>query len=121
MHGVERAVELARLAELHVIGGERGAERAAGVAGRRLDPDALELAVAQDLAVGDAVERDAAGQAQVLDAVGAATRSRVMRSMISSVTFCTEAARSMSRWVSGSLSCRARAAEQLRRTCATSS
>ena len=52
-------------AELQVIGGERRADRAAGIAGRRLDPDALEVAVAQHLAVGDAVERDAAGEAQI--------------------------------------------------------
>ena len=62
------AVDLTRTAEMQVVGGERGTERAAGVAGRRLHPDALELAVAQDLAVGDAVERDAAGQAQIADA-----------------------------------------------------
>ena len=66
---------LPRLALEQVVGGERGAERAAGVARRRLDPDALERAVAQDLAVGDAVERDAAGEAQVL-LPGLARRAR---------------------------------------------
>ncbi len=74
-HRVARAVRLARLAEVHVVGGERRAERAAGVARRRLDPDALEGAVAQQLAVGDAVERDAAGEAEVLLA-GLAARAR---------------------------------------------
>ena len=44
------------------------AERAAGVAGRRLNPDVLERPFAQDAAVADAVERHAAGQAQVLHA-----------------------------------------------------
>ena len=51
-----------------MIGRERGAERAAGVARRRLHPNPFELAVADDLSVGDAVERDAAGQAQMLGA-----------------------------------------------------
>ena len=67
-HAVELAVEHARAALEPVIGAERRADRAAGVAGRRLHPDALELAVAQHLAVGHAVERDAAGEAQVLRA-----------------------------------------------------
>ena len=58
--------ELARPVLEQMVGGQRRAERAAGIARGRLDPDPLELAVAQDLAVGDAVQRDAAGQAQVL-------------------------------------------------------
>ena len=44
---------------------ERRAERAAGIAGRRLDPDVVERALAQQLAVGHAVQRDAAGQAEI--------------------------------------------------------
>ena len=68
VHAVARAVQLPRLVLEQVIGGERRPERAAGVAGRRLDPDPLEGAVAQDLAVGDAVERDAAGQAEIASA-----------------------------------------------------
>ena len=48
-----------------MIGGEGRAQRAAGIAGGGLDPDVVEAPVAQDLAVGDAVQRDAAGQAQV--------------------------------------------------------
>ncbi len=55
----------ARLILEHVVGAQRRADRAAGVARRRLDPDAVETAVAQDLAVRDAVERDAARQAQL--------------------------------------------------------
>jgi hypothetical protein len=51
---------------MDMIGGERRPERAAGIAGRRLNPDIAELALAHDLAVGDAIERDAAGQAEVL-------------------------------------------------------
>ena len=55
---------------------ERRAERAAGVAGGRLHPDVLEGAVAQDLAVGDAIERDAAGEAEIVEAVLARQRAR---------------------------------------------
>ena len=54
---------------------QRHAERAAGIAGRRLNPDLLERAFAQDAAVADAVQRDAAGQAQVAHA-GFAVRER---------------------------------------------
>ena len=43
---------------------ERGAERGAVVAGGRLDVDLAERRVLADLAVGDAVHRAAAGQAQ---------------------------------------------------------
>ena len=56
------------VAEHLVMDGQRGAERAAGVAGRRLDPEALERPLAQQPAVADAVERDAAGEAEVLHA-----------------------------------------------------
>ena len=59
-----------------VIGGERRAERAAGIARGRLDPDVLELAVAQHLAVGDAIERHAAGEAEILGAGLAGERAR---------------------------------------------
>ena len=48
-----------------VIGGERRAERATRIARRRLDPYSRETAVAQHLAVGDAVKRDAAREAEV--------------------------------------------------------
>ena len=58
----------AALADEAVIGGERRADRAAGIAGRRLDPDASNSFLAQHLAVGDAVQRDAAGEAEVLGA-----------------------------------------------------
>ena len=64
-HAVESAVRPARLILEQVVGAQRRADRAAGIARRRLDPDALETAVTQDLAVRDAVERDAARQAQV--------------------------------------------------------
>ena len=45
----------------------RHAERAAGIARRRLDPEPLERPFAQQPPVADAVERDAAGQAEVLE------------------------------------------------------
>src|SRR5439155_1560478 len=44
--------------------GERGSERTAGVPGRRLNPNILDRPVVQDLAVGDAVQRDTAGEAK---------------------------------------------------------
>src|SRR6185437_5974755 len=66
VHAVHVAVELARLAEIAVVGRERRADRAAGIAGRGLHPDAVEDVLAQQLAVGDAVQRHAAGQADVL-------------------------------------------------------
>ena len=48
---------------------------AAGVTRRRLDPDLIEDALAQDPPVADAVERDAAGEAQIAQA-GLALRER---------------------------------------------
>ena len=70
------AVGLARLAHKAVIGGKRRAHRAAGIARRRLDPDVVEVAVAQNLAIGDAIERHAAGKAEVsrLGLLGEAAR-----------------------------------------------
>ena len=46
----------------------RHAESAAGVAGRGLDPDLLERAFAKQSSVADAIERDAARQAQPVEA-----------------------------------------------------
>ena len=60
-----RRLGSARLAEEGVIADQRRTERAAGIAGGGLHPDVVENALAQDLAVGDAVERHAAGQAQM--------------------------------------------------------
>ena len=48
--------------------GQCRAQRAAGVARRRLHPYVFESAIAQHLAVGHAVERDAAGEAQIFQA-----------------------------------------------------
>ena len=64
-HAIHMAVELARLAHEAVIGGIGRAHRAAGITGRRLHPDVVEDVLAQQLAVGDAVQRHAAGQADV--------------------------------------------------------
>ncbi len=47
-----------------MIGRECGAERAAGIPGGRLNPKVVDHPVAQYLAVGDTIERDAASQAQ---------------------------------------------------------
>ena len=50
-----------------------------GVAGRRLDPEPLERPLAQQPAVGHAVQRDAAGQAQVRARRSAACTCRAIR------------------------------------------
>src|SRR5262249_16414897 len=54
-----------RLALELMIGGECRTHRAAGVACGGLDPDGIELAVAQHLAIRHAIERDAAGKTQI--------------------------------------------------------
>ena len=46
-----------------VINGKRRAESAARVAGRRLDENPVEAAVAKNFAVGDAIQGDASGEA----------------------------------------------------------
>ena len=53
-----------------MAGVERGAERGAVVAGRRLDEDVAEAGLLADLAVGDAVHRAAAGEAEARAAGG---------------------------------------------------
>src|SRR5262249_46636655 len=63
LHPVDGIWTDALAAFVQVVDRERGAERAAGIARRRLHPDIAKSAVAQDLAVGDAIERDAAGEA----------------------------------------------------------
>ena len=69
-------------------------------------------AVAQDLAVGDAVERHAARQAEILHLRSRAARLRVSRSTTSSSTACIEAARSMCFCSSSDSGSRGGAAEQ---------
>ena len=53
-----------------------GADRAAGIARGRLYPDILEGAVAENFAVGDAIERDAASEAEIVDPMLARERPR---------------------------------------------
>ncbi len=55
---------------------QSGADRAAGVACGRLNPNPIDSSIANDLAVGDTVERHAAGETQVADAVLAHQRPR---------------------------------------------
>jgi len=63
VHGVERAIDVTRPAKVQMVGGKCRADRAASITRSRLDEDALEVAVAQNLAVCDAVERNAASKA----------------------------------------------------------
>ena len=58
----------ARLVQKLVPDEQRSTERAAGVSSRGLDPDALEGAFPLEPAIGDAIQRDAAGKHQVLHA-----------------------------------------------------
>ena len=80
---------------------QRRAQRAAGIAGGRLDPDVVEVALAEQPAVGHAVQRHAAGQDQVLHPGPSACTWRPIRSTASSVTAWMLAARSMCRCSSG--------------------
>ena len=75
-HAVGDVAFDARLAGLQVIGAQRRTQRAAGVASGWLNPHALELAVAQDLAVGHAVQCHAAGETKVLCAGFRCQRAR---------------------------------------------
>ena len=63
-HAVAR-VRAARPVGEQVVTGERRADRPTGVARRRLDPDRIEDLLLEQLPVGHAVERDAAGHAQI--------------------------------------------------------
>jgi hypothetical protein len=66
-HRIRRCRD-ARLGLELVVGGERRADRAAGVTCGGLDPDPVELAVAQHLAVGHAVQRHPAREAEIVRA-----------------------------------------------------
>ena len=68
MHRVALGRHATVAAQHRVVNGERDADGAAGVAGSRLDPQALEGPFAQQAPVADAVERDAAREAEVLHA-----------------------------------------------------
>src|SRR6266478_813023 len=65
LHPIEDVSNPTRLIEKFMIGSERSAERAAGVPGRRLNPKRIDNPIAQDLSVGNTIESDAAGQAQL--------------------------------------------------------
>ena len=106
------APAIARLRQHLMPDQQRRAERAAGVAGRRLNPDLLERAFAQDPAVADAVERHAAGQDEVASTSVSACRWRAHFSITSSHTTWTDAARSISRCVTGDSGLARRPAEQ---------
>src|SRR5262249_20394931 len=62
LHAIELVVEVARLRGVQVVRCECRSERAPGIAGRRLDPDPLNPAVPQHLAVRNAVERNSPGE-----------------------------------------------------------
>ncbi len=57
-----------------MVGRQRRAQRATGIAGRRLDPHALEAAIAQDFGIGHAIQRHAASHAEI---AGAGLRRQV--------------------------------------------
>src|SRR3970282_2497796 len=65
---VEARLDAALHALVQVVRDQRRAERAAGVARGRLQPEAVVILPPQELAVGDAVERHAAGEAEVAPA-----------------------------------------------------
>ena len=60
-----RQLESARQPQCLVRMPQRAAERRAGVGGARRHPDAADIGCLQDFGIGDAVERDAAGHAQI--------------------------------------------------------
>ena len=65
LHGIHGAGDDARLGGEGMIRGQRRAESASRIPRGRLYPDVPERSVAQDAAVGDAVQGDAAGQTEV--------------------------------------------------------
>ena len=75
LHQIAAAIELALFAQELMPNRKSCADRAAGVTGGRLDPDVLEGAVAQNLAVGNAIERDAAGKTEIIETVLARERT----------------------------------------------
>ena len=90
-------VGLAGVVEELVPDEHRGAQCATGVARGGLYPDIIEDALAEDLAVADAVERHAPAMTRWRIPVSLRTW-RAVRSMISSVTAWMDAAMSISRW-----------------------
>ena len=98
LHPIVHAVGFARVVEDLVPAVQRGADGAAGVAGRGLDPEVLERPLAQQDTIRDAVERDSTGETHVRSPVVSAA-SRAIVSTMSSVTTWIDAARSSSRRV----------------------
>ena len=101
LHEVARAVGMAWPALEQVIGGQRGAQGAAGIARRRLDPDpSRRRRRASTLPLATQLSATPPAQAQILRNRRSPPRAtRVRRSTISSVTAWIEAARSISRWL----------------------
>ena len=64
-HAVAPVRRGARPVKKTVKSRKRRTQGAAGIAGRRLDPDVLETLVTQQLAVGDTVERHPAGETEI--------------------------------------------------------
>src|ERR1700730_11639986 len=64
LHPVENVAKPPRLIEKFVISSEGGTESAPGIPGGRLNPKVVDHSAAQNLAVGDTIERDAASQAK---------------------------------------------------------
>src|SRR5207244_8199602 len=64
LHAVALGAVAPFVAEHLVMDRERDADRPAGVARRGLDPEPAERALAEEPTVADAVERDAAGEAE---------------------------------------------------------
>ena len=65
LHPIVHSIGLARVVEDLVPSVQRRADGAAGVTGRGLDPDPLERPLAQQHAVGDAVQRDATRETRI--------------------------------------------------------
>jgi hypothetical protein len=66
LHAVDRVWQCALLALINMINRERGAECAAGIARRWLHPDIAKATIQEHLPVGNAVERDAARETQIV-------------------------------------------------------
>ena len=73
-------VHVARFFQLLVPCGECRTKGTASVTGGGLDPETLERAVAEDFAVGHAIQRHAARHAEVLDPVFLGERARRIKS-----------------------------------------
>ena len=66
-HRVQLVADMTVFSQMNVIGRQRSAECTTGIPGRGLNPNIVERAVAQDLAIGHAVEGDTPRQAKAVD------------------------------------------------------